>query len=244
MNLADLFSPNWNGAPFELFGAAHLAMLAAIMLFNLWLLRFKNAPHETKKRLRLALSLALWGNEAGYHLWKMTIGQWTVQEMLPLHLCSMLIWLSGWMLLWRNATLYEFIYFLGIGGGVNALLTPDSGPYGFPHYRFFQPLIAHGLLVSAAIYMTGVEGFRPTWQSLLRVAVVTNLYMLGVYFINLALGSNYMMLNAKPGVPSLYDLMPPWPWYLIVVELLGLGICLLLYLPFAIANWRTARKTP
>jgi hypothetical integral membrane protein (TIGR02206 family) len=83
-----------------------------------------------------------------------------------------------------------------------------------------------------------VEGFRPTWKSMARVFVVTNLYMFIIYFVNSAIGSNYMMVNAKPGVTSLFDLMPPWPWYILWAEALAVVIFLLLYLPFALKDRR------
>jgi hypothetical protein len=51
--------------------------------------------------------------------------------------------------------------------------------------------------------MTIVEGFRPTWKSMLKAALWTNVYALAIYFVNIALGSNYLMVNAKPDVPSL-----------------------------------------
>ena len=72
------------------------------------------------------------------------------------------------MLIFKNYTIYEFAYFMGIGGAIQALMTPDIGIYGFPHFRFFQTFISHGLLVTSAIYLTIVEGMRPTWKSLLQ----------------------------------------------------------------------------
>ncbi len=240
--MVNFFSAEWRGAPFVLFEPTHLLMLGLVAVFIVALTRLRNASDVTRARIRVALALALWINEAAWHVWKYSIGQWTIQEMLPLHLCSILIWLSGFMLIFKNYSIYEFAYFLGIGAGINALLTPDVGIYNFPHFRYIQTFISHGLLVDAAIYMTVVEGFRPTWKSLLRVVVGINLYMFVLYFVNTAIGSNYMMVNAKPAVRSLYDLMPPWPYYLIVVELLGLAISLLLYLPFAIQDWRVRKS--
>jgi len=84
-----------------------------------------------------------------------------------------LVWLGGYMLVSKNYLVYEFAYFLGIGGALQALFTPDLGIYGYPHYRFFQTFISHGLIFTSAIYMTTVEGFRPTWKSVLRVMVIT-----------------------------------------------------------------------
>jgi hypothetical integral membrane protein (TIGR02206 family) len=89
--------------------------------------------------------------------------------------------------------------------------------------------------------MTAVEGFRPTWKSLGRVVVWTNIYAVLVYLLNVAIGSDYLMLNAKPATPSLLDLLPPWPYYLIYMELIGILTCILLYLPFLIADYRAHR---
>ena len=132
--------------------------------------------------------------------------------------------------------IYEFVYFLGIGGALQALMTPPIGIYGFPHFRFFQTMLAHGLLLTSAIYMTTVEGFHPTWRSLLRVGLGVNIYMLVVGFINRAIGSNYLFIAHKPATASLIDMLPAWPWYILWIELIGLGMCLILYLPFAIQD--------
>jgi hypothetical integral membrane protein (TIGR02206 family) len=77
-----------------------------------------------------------------------------------------------------------------------------------------------------------VEGYRPTFQSLLRVLVWGNVYMAAVGVVNALLGSNYLFIAHKPDTPSLIDLMPPWPWYILVIELMAVVLVTLLYLPF------------
>jgi hypothetical integral membrane protein (TIGR02206 family) len=241
--MGQFFSKAWDGAPFTLFEPVHLIILLMIILFNLALLRFKGAPEATLKKIRWAMAIVLWVNEAVWHLWNIYLGTWTFRTMLPLHMCSVLIWFSGFMLIYKNYSIYEFVYFLGIGGGLQALLTPDVGIYNFPHLRFIQAFIGHGLLVSSGIYMTIVEGFRPTWKSFLRVVVISNIYMVIIFFINSAIGSNYLMVNGKPPLASILDLLPPWPWYLIYVEIIGIVTCLILYLPFMIKDWTSSRKS-
>ena len=130
------------------------------------------------------------------------------------------------------------MYFMGIGGAIQALATPGLGIYGFPHFAFFQYFLSHGLIITSAIYMTVVEGLRPTWKSMVRVFVWMNIYVLIVYFINNYLGSNYLMINYKPATPSLLDLLPEWPVYILYMELIGIVIMLLLYIPFAVKDWR------
>jgi hypothetical integral membrane protein (TIGR02206 family) len=232
------FGKDFPGPAFQFLGPAHLAALGVVLLLNLYLLGFKRAGEPARRKLRLTLAAVLWANEFAWHAWNYAVGQWTLQTMLPLHLCSLLVWTGAIMLVTRNYAIYEFMYFLGIGGALQALLTPDLGSYGFPHFRFFQTFISHGLIVTSAIYMTVVEGLRPTWTSLLRVALWINLYMGVVFAVNSLLGSNYLFIAHKPETPSLLDLLPPWPWYILYMEAIGLITSLVVYIPFIIKDLR------
>jgi hypothetical integral membrane protein (TIGR02206 family) len=234
------FAGDYQGQPFEFLGTAHLAALAFLFLLNLYLIRFRNSGDGAKAAWRWILALILWGNEIAWHYWNYAVGKWTLQTMLPLQVCSILVWLGAWMLVTRSYKIYEFMYFMGIGGALQALATPDLGIYGFPHFRFFQTFLSHGLIVTAAIYMTVVEGLRPTWKSMVRVFVWMNVYALIIYFINIAIGSNYLMINHKPELPSLLDLLPPWPIYILYMEAIGVITMLVLYIPFAIKDLRTS----
>ena len=236
--MIDLFTVDYRGPAFALFGTTHLAALGALVLLNLLLLRFRNASEGTKTALRWTLALILWVNEVAWHYWNYLYGTWTIQTMLPLHLCSLLVWTGALMLVTKNYRVYEFMYFMGIGGAIQALATPGIGIYGFPHFVFFQYFLSHGLIITSAIYMTVVERFRPTWKSVLRVALWMNIYVVIVYFINTAIGSNYLMINYKPATPSLLDLLPDWPVYILYMELIGIVTIFLLYLPFAAKDLR------
>jgi hypothetical integral membrane protein (TIGR02206 family) len=232
------FAGDYPGPAFEFLGAAHLGAMLLIVLLNLYLIRFKNADEKTRSRVRWTMAIILWVNEIAWHAWNYAVGRWTIQEMLPLHLCSVLVWTGAIMLMTKNYHIYEFMYLMGIGGAIQALATPDLGIYGYPHFRFFQTFISHGLIVTSAIYMTVVEGFRPTWKSLWRVFVWVNVYAGIVFLINSAIGSNYLFINRKPPTASLLDVLPDWPIYIIFLELIGLLTVFLLYLPFALKDWR------
>jgi hypothetical integral membrane protein (TIGR02206 family) len=239
MDFGQYFIKDYTGAGFVLFGPTHLVTLLVVAIVILALTRFKGADKSVRKRVRWTLAIILWSAECTWHLWNIAIGTWTIQTMLPLHMCSVLIWLAGFMLIFENYSIYEFVYFLGIGGALQALLTPDVGIYGFPHIRYIQTFISHGLLVGVGVYMTVVEGFRPTWKSILRVFVIGNIYMVIIFFVNSAIGSNYLMVNGKPPMATIMDALPAWPWYIPWLEVIALITCLLLYIPFMIKDWRT-----
>lgn len=231
--MKDIFAADYSGAPFELFGSAHLAALAAVIVLAGWVVkRGKTWSERGRVRFRMTLAGMLVINETLWHVWNGAMGTWSLQTMLPLHLCSVLVWLSAFMLATRSRRLFPFAYFLGLAGATQALLTPDAGPYGFPHFRFFEVMISHGGIVLGALYMTVVERFRPNRADLLRVIVGMNLYMVFVGAVNWALGSNYLYIARKPNTASLIDMLPAWPWYIPVLEGIGLVLVGCLYLPF------------
>ena len=240
--MGNLFSNNYQGAPFAFLGTAHIAALCFLVLLNLFLLRDRKKDEQTRRKTRWAIAILLLADEAAWHFWNIAFGTWNVQEHLPLHACSILIWLAGYMLIKKDQRIYEFAYFMGISGALQALLTPDIGIYGFPHFRFFQTFISHGLLVTAAVYLTTVEAMRPTWKSMLRVIGFANVYMVMVFGINSLIGSNYLYVNHKPFGSTLLDALPEWPVYLIFMELIGFFMFLLLYLPFIIKDWRSKKQ--
>jgi hypothetical integral membrane protein (TIGR02206 family) len=162
-----------------------------------------------------------------------TTGQWTIQGMLPLWLCSITSWTMPLLLIWRNRYYFEWAYFMGTIGAIMALLTPDLTIYGFPHFRFIEFLTLHGAILVAVVYMTVVERFRVNFQSLLRVFVIANLYWGFCAVVNSLIGSNYLYTHGKLPTPSLLDYLGPHPWYLLAMEVIGIVLCLLLYLPFA-----------
>ena len=140
MTWRDYFAPDYPGAPFVLYGSRHLAMLAVLFVFGVFMLRFRGASAASRRRARLSLALLMAATEGSYHLWMFAIGRWTVQAMLPLHLCSALIWTAAYTLVTRNQRTYEFVYLMGVGAALQALLTPEAAGYGIPHYRALETL--------------------------------------------------------------------------------------------------------
>ena len=240
--MSQYFAWDYTGAPFQLFGPAHIAALLALVLIGYGLMQFKKADEATRRKVGIALGVFLWVNESAWHLWNIYWGHWNIQTLLPLNACSLLIWLCGFMFIFKNYTIYEFAYFMGMGGAIQYLLTPDLGIYGFPHFRYWQTFLAHGLLFIAPIYMTVVIGFRPTWKSMLRVFIGSNIYMGIVFVINMWIGSDYLFVNGKPATASIMDMLPPWPYYIIYLEVLGILTFLILYIPFIIKDWRERRR--
>jgi len=235
--MVEHFAKDYTGNPFVLFGPAHLTALGIVVLVNLSLLivrRSSNQRLHTFIRYTLAGVLVL--NRIALHAWLICYDQWSIQWNLPLHLCSIFVWLSAYMLITKNYAVFEFAYFLGIGGALQPLLTPDTGIYGFPHFYAIQFFISHGGIVTAGVYLAVVEGYRPHWSSIKKVFIWGNIYLLFVTIINLLINSNYLYTLHKPHSVTLLDFLGPWPWYLINAEIIALIIFLILYSPYLISD--------
>jgi len=136
------------------------------------------------------------------------------------------------MLLFNNRFIFQIVYFIGIGGAIQALLTPVLY-YGYPHFRFFEFFIAHIAIILSALYMTWIEGFRPTLKSVALAMGFLNVLLVIVLPLNRMIGANYMFLAHKPDTTSLLDVLGPYPWYLLAMEAFALLFFLVLYLPYS-----------
>lgn len=233
------FDSNYGGAPFALFGWGHLTALGLIVLVALAMLPLRRVPDRMMRRTfrgALALWLVCW--DLGNYAWRFGNGLGSIQTDLPLHMCAITVWLCVITLLTGNVHAYEFAFFLGLGGATQGLITPEIGHYGFPHFRALQSFAVHGGIVLAALYMTLVEGYRPTARSLGRVIVWMGLYAAAIFPLNLVLGSNYLFIAAKPDFPTLLDNLAPWPWYVPQLALIAFTVACALYLPFWIGDLR------
>ncbi|MFC3750701.1 TIGR02206 family membrane protein [Paenibacillus sp. GCM10012306] len=225
---------------FLMFSLSHWIALALVVLVCLLLYGGRFAIRHNSRlqmTIRLLLVVILLGSEAGLQSWYVSQGIWRSGSSLPLELCGITLLLSVVMLLTRNRMLYGFLYFAGIGGASIALLTPNL-VYPFPHFRFLLFFISHGAIILASLYMTWVEGFRPSWKSLSFTMLCLNLVAACVWVANFMLGSNYMFLMRKPNTYSVLDYFGPYPYYLLVEELFAFAVFLCMYLVFF---WLPAR---
>ncbi len=234
MDFRSVWTHEYTGEPMAMFSPSHLITLAVVALLCGSFLLIRGPRFAAVRTVfRYTAVALLLGTEALLHLWVYEGGAWTIQTMLPFQLCTVSGYLCVAMLLTRRRWLFEYAYFFGLGGALPALLTPSVGPYGFPHFCFWEYVISHGLIVSTPLFMAIAEGYRPRFGAVLRVLVALNLLMACVGVLNWWIGSNYLFLCSKPWGPTLFDLLGPWPWYLVSVETLGVLVILLLYAPYS-----------
>ena len=232
---------------FRPFGGSHLIALLTIagvsLGFALW---GRSLPLDRARRVGRWLALALVVYRTAY----IPVVAWLygdpVRELLPLHVCGMLYYVCA-LALWKGHQLaYDIAYFWGMGGTLQALLTPEM-QMAFPHPTFLSHFGGHGALMVAIVYLTLALGMRPFPGSIARALIATVAYAVVLLPLNLLLGTNYMYLVEKPAAASLLDLLGPWPWYIVAAVGVAWISYLIWYLPFVAADlahgrWPAARE--
>ncbi|MBD2864857.1 YwaF family protein [Paenibacillus oceani] len=230
-------------AGFAAYSASHLGALAVlvVLLLMLYGLRrwFRYGNRSRYGRYALAGVLAL--SEISLNVWYVTEDVYSVKDTLPLELCSITLYLCVFMLLFNSRVLFGIAYFTGIGGAMQALLTPVLY-YDYPHFRFLEFFAAHIAILLAVFYMVWVERFWPTFRSVLLAMGFLNVLLPVILFVNAVTGGNYMFLSGKPETPSLLDWLGPYPWYLLSLEAAAFFLFLVLYVPFALTPASPAER--
>lgn len=217
--------------PFILFGKNHILALLTVGFFIATFTNLSNKSERIHKYYKAFLLTALPIQEIIFRLWDCFYHDFRFESMFSLHLCSIAIFFCIILLVKYNQSMFEVLYFWGLGGATQALLTPDITIYGFPHFRFFQVFLSHGLIIATIIYFIFVEDKRIRKGALKRVLINTNIYAMFVFFVNSIFNTNYLFINHKPYTPSLIDILGPWPFYIIWLELIMIFVFSLLYMP-------------
>jgi hypothetical integral membrane protein (TIGR02206 family) len=226
------------GIPFHAFGPAHLSIIALTIVLP-FVLAFsvrRTRSQSLERSIRWAISALLLINYAGYMLVAPHFGVVSWAKVLPLQLCDWAMFVIIVALWTGNRRWLEVAYFWGIGGTLQAIITPNL-PVGFPDLRFVSFFVAHSGIIVGIVFLMLVYGFRPTSLGMLRTFAWTEVYFVIAFTADLLTGENYGYLLHKPEAFSLLSYLSDWrPLYLVEFHLLAWVFFTALYLPFAIAD--------
>lgn len=219
---------------FEMFSTAHFGALVVLCLLALLLFMSKKRWVLQQRKLRIIEHLfasTLLLMEASYHVWLFQKGIWHLGSSLPLELCSISLMLTIILLWTRNKHVYNFVFYAGIGGAFQAVLTPDLY-FSFPHFRYFHFFYVHFGIILTALYFTWVRGYVPTFQGIIQTMIALNILLPCIFVLNIFLHGNYMFLQKKPPNGSILDFLGPYPWYILSLEVVAFVIFICLWLLF------------
>jgi hypothetical integral membrane protein (TIGR02206 family) len=216
---------------FRLFGPVHLFILGAVPFLAGVLAFIQRRLPAGARGLRIGVAVVLLLDSVVYYGYLVFRGQLTFPDHLPLELCDASLCLIIIALFTLNKSVFDLAYYGALAGATMALLTPNLWE-AFPSFGTVQFFVAHGLIVTGALYLAWSGQARPRPGSVGRAMLAINVFAALVGAFDFIFKTDYMYLRAKPQNASLLDFLGPWPWYLVAAEGVALALFLLLYLPF------------
>jgi hypothetical integral membrane protein (TIGR02206 family) len=218
--------------PVGILSAEHLMPLGLLLVVAALLcVAARRAPGRWTEVVAVAIAILIVVAELSWQPYVLANHAWSVAASLPVQLCDVGGFVAAVALIWRQMLLVEVAYFWGLGGTLQALLTPDLRD-SFPSFPYLQFYVTHDLVIVAALLLVVGLGLQPRPGAVRRIFVLTVAFAGVVGAIDLATGGNYMYLRQVPAGGSLLSLMGPWPWYILAGAALTLVVLVVLDLPF------------
>lgn len=204
-------------------GTSHLAVLVVaavgavgLVVLGRWL-RGTPAQRQFSRAFSVVFALVL----VPLELYWLLPGHFGLDYSLPLQLCDLASFAAVWALWSHSPTAYAFTYYWGLTLTAQAFVSPELNGPDFPSLQFLMFFSMHTLVVWSAIYLTWGAGLHPDWRSYRVTLLATVTWAVLMFGFNEISGTNYGFLNTKPRTASLFDLLGPWPWYLLGALVLG-----------------------
>jgi hypothetical integral membrane protein (TIGR02206 family) len=229
--------------PFVLFGTSHLiALILPFVLPGIAAALVRPRAHPGADRaVRWTLGVLMSVNWVGWMLLLHGKGWLGVDNEFPLNLCDWATVATVITLFNPKQRTYELAYFWALAGTLQGMMTPDV-QLDFPDIQFLLFFVFHGGIIFGVLYLTFGLKLRPYPASLPRAIAWTFVYAGTAGLFDWLSGANYGMLRMKPPFRTILDLMPPWPWYIGVLVLMGLASTVIYYTPFFVADRLRARQ--
>ena len=216
-----------------MFGPSHWAAIIFFLILVFWLPWYakNNLNSDKQNKIGFVLGIIVFINYPIWVLLEILAGSFDVSLHLPLHLCRFANILILFVMIKKNYFVFEILYFWGLSGMFQGMITPDIIE-DFPHFHYFRYFAGHHLLVVAMIYAVVVYRMKPTIKSVKKAFIGLNIFLVIAFISNIIIGSNYFWIMGKPPAGSLLDYMGPWPWYILTGEFVALAHFMLAYLLF------------
>jgi len=226
------------GMGFSLFGGCHLAWLGfAALLILISALAYRAGGEKRRRVMRFYCAAALIALEAA-KISTLLIMRSFRPWYLPLHLCSINIFLILAHSIRPSRLAEELLYALCLPGAVIALLFPgwqEMPPANFIHIHSF---LCHILLALYPVMLLAGGELRPDIRRLPKCAALLLLACALIYPLNLALGTNFFFLH-YPGSGNplvwFYERLGS-PGYLVGLPVIAAALWALLYIPPTLLN--------
>ena len=233
------------GLGFSLFSAGHVIWLLAIAIVCALVCRaYRRRDAQGRLRLRRTLSALLIADE----LLKIGVlsatGCYTA-EYLPLHVCSINIFICLWYTLRPNRVAPEILYALSLPGAIVSLCAPTWVRLPFLNLMSFHSFSVHGMLLLYPLLLLAGGEYRPSLKRLWIPGLFVAVLSPALYWFNCRFSTNFMFLNGTEDniVLETVQSITGKRFYIAGLGVLVLFVWLLFYLPWEVSRQHKIKKS-
>lgn len=187
---------------FEHFSPLHLAVTALFIAFIIAaMFVYRKLDENNRRKFLYVMSALLIADELFKHIGCFATNQW-VWGFLPLHLCSINIFVCVWNSIKRDDLSSELLYALCLPGATLALMMPTW--YNLPFWNFMSihSNTIHVLLLMYPLLLLA-GGFRPSVKRIPKVFLVLLCECVPIFIFNKIIDTNFFFLNGTENNPLL-----------------------------------------
>lgn len=224
------------------FGAEHLCWLCiAVLLTAALCRRLRRAPPRAARRTQCVVCALILLTELCRELCLLSAGVWGIYT-LPLHLCSLSVFVTLWHCLKPTPLAGELLYCLGMPGAACALLFPEWLRYPAFNLLSISTFLGHILLVAYPAMLVARGSIAPDKKRLPKCFACLACTAAVLYGFNRLTGANYFFLRVPaPGSPlEWFEARLGNPGYIAGYLPMITAVWLLLYLPHRVPPLRAS----
>lgn len=218
---------------FSLFSATHWAeLLGAAAVIFLCAVIYYRCREVTRHQILRAVFVLMLADEFMKQAVLLYTGQWNVTY-LPLHLCSINIFVCWYDAIHQSRWSKEILYALCIPGAVVAMLSPSWQRLPVWNLLHLHSYSIHVLLILYPVLLLA-GGFRPQVHHIRWVLAFLCAIATPIFFLNRLLKTNFFFLNDPQGnaITAFFAHCFGERFYLLGFLPVLAAVLLLLYLPW------------
>ncbi len=220
---------------FTLFSVQHLFPVLIVVILFILLFLYKEYLQTHLLWLPKALATITILQHFALFLYRVNSGIWDVSKHLPFYLCSVGVYLSSYVLWSRNKRVSLNTFFVLFFGALVAILFPEiTDGWGYPHFRYFQFFLSHGLIIINFAYALFVFGYVSDFR---YIDIYKNMIFVWVFAVasliaNLLTDGNYLWLSHSPE-DSVIEYFGVYPNYIFTILFVAFPVGFnIFYIPF------------
>ena len=187
---------------FEHFSPVHLSVTAVfIAIMVAAMVFYKKLDEKSRQKFLYVMSALLIADELWKHVISLATGQWE-WGFLPLHLCSINIFVCVINSFRRDKFTSEVLYSVCIPGAALALLMPTWTNLPYWNFMSLHSNSVHVLLIMYPLLLIA-GGFRPDFRRLPKVFALLLAECVPIFFLNKIIDTNFFFLNGTENNPVL-----------------------------------------